>query len=186
MTSSLTPYCTQHLPWSVDGSVPAERETDLLNASLTALLVAAHLQNVVREAMITLAQLPELEVALIPTISNDSGAREISNADLLAYHNPWRGEQKYIITPVADDVLLRLYPGEPPHDGHCQVNDIYDNDKEGVTRITLCTNSTYVFHKEAGKLDFLLLREKPSPLIVPVPFGFYQQWRREAGLPVRG
>ncbi len=181
MTPPLTPYCTQRLPWSVQDSPVS----DLLNDSLTQQLVAVHLQDVVREAMTTLAQLPELEVALVPTSSNVSSAREIGNADLLVYHNPWRGEQKYIITPVADDVLLRLYPGKPPHDGHCQVDDIYDNDKEGVTRVTLCTNSTYVFHKEAGKLDFLLLKETPSPLIVPVPFGFYREWRRAAGLPVR-
>ena len=179
--TTITPYCTQRLPWSIQDSPVS----DFPNASLTQQIVAAHLQNVVRDAMTALAQLPELEVALLPTISNASGAREISNADLLVYHNPWRGEQKYIITPVENDVLLRLYPTGCHQGGDCQIDDIYDNDKEGVTKITLRTNGTYVFHKEAGKLDFLLLKEKPSPLIVPLPFGFYQQWRREAGLPVR-
>ncbi|MBI1969021.1 hypothetical protein HYS49_03865 [Candidatus Woesearchaeota archaeon] len=181
MIPTLTPYCTQRLPWSVQDS-PIN---DILNDSLTQQLVAVHLQDVVQHAMIALAQLPELEVALIPTFSNGSSAREIDNADLLVFHNPWRSEKRYIITPVDDDVLLRLYPGERPSSGDCQIDDIYDNDKEGVTRITLASGSMYVFHKEAGKLDLLLLKEKPSPLIVPVPFGFYQQWRREAGLPVR-
>ncbi|MDP3640204.1 MAG: hypothetical protein Q8R53_03315 [Nanoarchaeota archaeon] len=188
MNPTLSPYCTQRLPWSIQDSPASESiALDLLNASLNNLIVAEHLQDVVREAMTTLAQLPELELALhlIGRSDSSSARKAAGDADLFVYHHPFRGEDKYIIAPAAADMLLRYYLGKSPGDGHCLVDDIDDNVKDGITRITLATNRMYVFHKEAGNVGFLLKKKEPSPLIVPLPFGFYQKWRREAGLPVR-
>ena len=178
----LNPYLTQRLPWAV-GDSPI---SDLLHDSLTQQIVAAHLQDMARTAMIVLAKLPELEMRLI--LTGHYSQEDVGNRDILLYHDLFKGEERYIIAPRDEDTILRLYPGELPRDGNVQVDAVQDNDKSGVTIVTLASDRIYVFHREAGNLEYILQfqREQSSPLIVPIPFSFYRRWRGAAGLKVRG
>lgn len=179
----LGPYMTQRLPWAVGES----SVHDFLNDSLTRQLVAAHLQDIARNALTALAQIPELEMQMLLTGSK-APREDVGVRDVLLCHHPFKGDKKYILAPRDADTLLRLYPGEPPKDGHYQVDAIQDNDKSGVTVVTLAPDRTYVFHREAGNLEYILQfqQEESTPLLVPILFRFYHGWRKAAGLKVRG
>lgn len=183
-TFDLNPYQTQRLPWAVGVSTPDDLS---LNSSLSQQMVTAHLQDRVRTAAMMLARLPELEMRLI--LTHPSPGERAGRRDVLFYHHPLKNDDKYIIAPRDADALLRLYPSTIPQNREVQIEDIYTNDREGITGITLDSGRRYIVCTEADRLpfylEFLAGNMDNAPCIVPIPFHFYRSWRQLAGLKVR-
>lgn len=140
-------------------------------------------QNKASQAVLILAEVPALQLSLVPERPYPGCSLEeavaASPGTILICSKPQ--EDKYIIAPQ-DDFLLTVHVEKiEPQRGCLSVERVAVNEQFGVTTVTLSTGATYVFHAEAGNLGYV------QQSLPPLSFDFqrYVGWRKAAGLKVR-
>lgn len=138
-------------------------------------------QNKTNLALFTLAEVPELQLSLVPERPYPGCSLEeavaASAGTILICSKPQ--EERYIIAPQDESFLLTVHIEKvEPRRGCLSVERVAVNEQFGVTTVTLSTGATYVFHAEAGNMGYVL---QPLP---PLPFDFqrYVGWRKAAKL----